>query len=41
MQSNTQTKKMEELTVRNLAHAKPQIRGTTLITYIVPGGMDV
>lgn len=28
-------------TVQNLLSAKPEIRGTTLITYIVPGTLDM
>jgi peptide subunit release factor 1 (eRF1) len=28
-------------TIIELQHAKPAIRGTTLITYIVPGSMDM
>lgn len=30
----------QETVIRNLSLAKPEIRGTTLITYIVPGNMD-
>jgi hypothetical protein len=28
-------------TIKNLIHAKPTVHGTTLITYIIPGGMDL
>jgi hypothetical protein len=28
-------------TIISLQNAKPQIRGTTLITFIVPGSMDL
>jgi hypothetical protein len=36
-----ETKQLEQ-TLKNLADAnlKPAVRGTTLITYIVPGGID-
>ncbi len=30
-----------EKTLTNLQYAKPVIRGTTLITYVVPGSMDL
>lgn len=30
-----------ETTLRNLVHAQPEIKGTTLITYMVPGSIDL
>jgi peptide subunit release factor 1 (eRF1) len=30
-----------EATLRNLVFAQPEIKGTTLITYIVPGSIDL
>lgn len=33
--------KQLEVTLHNLVSVKPEVRGTTLITYIVPGSMDL